>query len=93
MESPRGHELVHQGNEAGVVSGFQQVPHFVYDDVFEALPRFAGEIGIEPDAGGGAAAASPFRLHSPDKVAFHTDTHERLPFGDYRAGARGCREV
>ena len=45
MKPPSGHEAVHQGDEAGVVGGFQQVGHFMRHDVFEALPRFPGQIG------------------------------------------------
>jgi hypothetical protein len=48
--APVGHEAVHQGDEAVVVGGLQQVGHFVHRDVFQALPWLPGQIGIEPDA-------------------------------------------
>jgi hypothetical protein len=32
---PFGHELVHEGDEAGVVRGFKEMDHFVDDEVFE----------------------------------------------------------
>ena len=49
---PLGHEMVHQGDEAGVVGGFQQVDHLVNHDVFEALPGLLREIGVEADSPG-----------------------------------------
>lgn len=39
---PLGHKMVHQGNEAGVVSGFEQVDQLVDHDVFEAFPGLLG---------------------------------------------------
>jgi hypothetical protein len=63
VESPGWHEVVHEGDEAGVVCGFKKVDHFMRDDVFEAFARFAGEIGVEADAGGGGAATAPFGFH------------------------------
>lgn len=34
--------MVHEGDEAGVVGGFEEMHHFVDDDVFETLARFLG---------------------------------------------------
>ena len=50
VELPLGHESIHQRDEAGVVRRLQQVDHLVDDDVFEALARLLGEIGVEADA-------------------------------------------
>jgi hypothetical protein len=41
VKSPGWHEEVHEGNEAGVVSGFQQVGDLMHDDVFETCAGFA----------------------------------------------------
>src|ERR1039458_7786338 len=49
---PLGHKAVHQGDEAAVVGGLQQVGHFMHHDVFQAFPWLPGQIGIEPDACG-----------------------------------------
>lgn len=46
---PLRHELIHQRNEADIVSGFDQVNHLVNNDIFKTLPRFLGEIGIQTD--------------------------------------------
>jgi hypothetical protein len=81
---PAGHEEVHQGDEAGVVSGFDQVRHFVDDDVFEAFARFLGQVRIEPDGGGAGGAATPFGFHLLNEEALHVHGHERLPFRDQR---------
>ena len=78
-KSPLGHEEIHQCDEAAVVSRFQQVSHFMDDDVFEAFPWFLGQIGIEPDARG-TTAATPFRFHPLHKEPLHLHAHERLPF-------------
>ena len=43
---PDGHEPVHQGNEAFVVVAFEQVSHFVDDDVLEAVDGFFDELEI-----------------------------------------------
>ena len=56
-KSPLGNEEIHQGDESAVVSGFQQVSHFMHDDVFQAFPWFLGQIDIEPDAGGVGATS------------------------------------
>ena len=42
MHWPLGEEVVHEGDEAGVVGGFEEMHHFMDDDVFEALARFLG---------------------------------------------------
>lgn len=47
--APFGVVLVHEGLEAGVVGGFEQVDQFVDDDVFEALGGLFGEVGVETD--------------------------------------------
>jgi hypothetical protein len=44
--------LVHEGLEAGIVGGFEQVYQFVDDEIFEALGGLLGEVGIEADAVG-----------------------------------------
>jgi hypothetical protein len=49
MELPLGQETVHEGDETGVVLGFQEMNHLVDDDVFEAFTGFFGQIGVEAD--------------------------------------------
>ena len=43
---PAGHEAIQKGAEAFVVGWFQQMDHFVDNDVFEALAGFFGEFGV-----------------------------------------------
>ena len=38
---------------------FEQVGQFVYDDVFETMAGFAGEAGVEADAGGDGSTTAP----------------------------------
>ena len=82
LGSPGEDEKVHEAGEAAVVGGFEQVGHFVDDDVFEAFAGFAGEIGIEANGTGFGIATAPPGFHSPDEKAVHLDVHERLPLGD-----------
>src|ERR1039458_4897102 len=81
---PLGHKAVHQGDEAAVVGGLQQVGHFMHHDVFQAFPWLPGQIGIEPDACGAGATATPFGFHPLHKEPLHLHAHERLPFRDQR---------
>src|SRR5579872_1033624 len=80
VERPFGHEKIHDRDETPVVSGLDQMGHFVHHDVFQAFPRFPGQIGIQPDACGAGAAATPFGFHLLHKEPLHLDMHERLPF-------------
>lgn len=47
---PLGYELIHQRYETTIVSRFEQVNHFMDDDIFKALGRLLREIGVQPDA-------------------------------------------
>lgn len=47
---------VHQGNKAGIVRCFKQMRHFVDDDIFQALGRLLGEIGVQANAAHGQTA-------------------------------------
>lgn len=61
MGLPLGHELVHEGDEAGVVRGLQKVHQFVDDEVFKTLGRFLGEVGVEADGAGVVVATGRMR--------------------------------
>ncbi len=69
--SPFGHELVHEGNEAGVVGRFEKVHEFVDDEVFEALGGLFGEVGVETDGAGVVIATAPLGFHLLDEDPFH----------------------
>lgn len=81
---PLGHELIHQGHEAGIVRWFNQVNHFVNDYVFKTLPRLLGEVSIQANCAGGMIAASPFCFHSPHKKSLHFHLHQLFPFCNQR---------
>ena len=55
---PLRHVGVHQRHEPIVVASFQQVREFVRDDIFEALHRLLGQLGIEADIAGARATIS-----------------------------------
>lgn len=84
VELPAGHEVVHQGGEAGVVGGLEEVGEFVDDDVFEAFRGFFGEVGGEADVARGRVAASPAGFHPLDEKLGDFDAHQPFPFGDER---------
>jgi hypothetical protein len=49
----------------------EQVRHFMHDDVFEALARFLGKVGVESDAATARVATSPFGFHPLHEEACH----------------------
>ena len=81
-EGPLGHELGHVGVEAGVVVSFEQVNHFMHDDVFEAVGRFFDEFEVEPDALLFDVAGAPFRFHVFDSPVGDFDADDGFPFLD-----------
>lgn len=87
IPSPLGQEAVHQRDEAAVVRRFQQVGHFMNDDVFETFSWFFCQIRVEPDACGAGATATPFGFHPLHKKPLHLHAHARLPFRDYQRAA------
>jgi len=46
VKLPLGHELIHRGNETGVVRGRDQVDHLVHDDALKTLPGLLCEFRI-----------------------------------------------
>ena len=61
---------------------FQEVEHFVNDDVFEALAGFLGEVGVEANAVSTWGAAPPFRFHLLHIESRNLHADDRRPFGD-----------
>jgi len=82
IELPFRHKTIYQVPEAVVVGRFQQVGHLMYNDVLQALRRFFGKLGIEPDIAGNRVAATPLGLHSLHKKPVYFHTQQRLPLGD-----------
>ena len=69
--APLGVVLVHQGLEASIVGGFQEMHQLVNNDVFEALGGLFGEVGIEADAVSRRIATAPLGLHALDEDFIH----------------------
>ena len=90
-EFPIGQKTIHQGHKTLIVSGFEQVSHFVNDDVLQALARLLGEFSVEADSARLAGAAAPFRFHPLNEEPIDFDMHERLPFRDKDGGS--CLEL
>src|SRR5438128_2526584 len=49
VKLPLRHESVDEGNEAAVMSWFQQMKHFVNDEIFQTFRGFLCQFRIEPD--------------------------------------------
>ena len=81
---PVGNELFEYGHEATVVGGFEEVNHFVDEDVFEAFAGFFREVSVEADGPGFGGATSPFCFHALDEKAIDFDAYKGLPFGEER---------
>jgi hypothetical protein len=41
--------MVHQTNKVVVLRGFQQMRHFMHDDIFQALRGLFSQIGVKPE--------------------------------------------
>jgi len=50
VKLPLRHESVDEGNEAGVMSGFYQMKHFVNDEILQTFRGFLCQFRIQPDA-------------------------------------------
>lgn len=61
--------------EAVIATTFEQVDHFMDEDVFQALRRFLRQFQIQPDTAGLNVAGPPLRLHPSDTTLgdFHPD--------------------
>lgn len=84
--APVGHEVVHQGVEAGVMAGFEQVCQFMNNDVFKALARLFGKVAVEADTAGAGIATAPFGLHALHVDFFHLHAHDLFPVGNQGDG-------
>ena len=60
---PGWHVGIHQRDEPRTVRGFQQVSHFMGDNVVEALSGFFDKLRIEADGAGGVVATAPLCFH------------------------------
>jgi hypothetical protein len=80
--------LVHQGDKSTVVSRFEQVNHFMENDVFETFEGLFGKFEIEPDGFGFGAAAAPLGFHLSDPKVFYRNAEVLFPFGYQRGNCR-----
>lgn len=75
--------FIEEALKAFVVGRFQQVKHFVDDDIFEALAGFFSEFGVYANRASGRAATSPFGFHPLNEEAGDLNAEDRFPFGDH----------
>jgi hypothetical protein len=76
------------------VRGLQQMRHLMNDNVFEALLRLSGEIGIQSNRTRAVIATTPFCLHSLNEEASHRRCEQEVNyFGNFSglcAPISGC---
>jgi hypothetical protein len=74
--------LVMRALKSVVVAALQEMNHFVYDNIFQAVDGLFGEFQVDPDPSGSLVAGSPFGLHLLDAVVGDLHSHSRLIFPD-----------
>ena len=74
--------LVEDGNKDLTVLWFQEMRHFVDNDIFQQVFWLFHQFGIEPDTACLVIAASPFGFHSLEKIVRDGDPKFFLPFVD-----------
>jgi Asp-tRNA(Asn)/Glu-tRNA(Gln) amidotransferase A subunit family amidase len=79
QQLPFRHEPIHQCDEVRVVGRFDQMQHFMHQNVFEAFVRLLRDFRVETNRSRARIAASPFRLHLLNEDAIHPQTQARLP--------------
>lgn len=79
---PGGEVVVHEGVEALVVAGFEEVDEFVDEDVFETGGGLFGEFGVEADGAAGGGATAPAGFHMADGDVGDLNAEDGFPFGD-----------
>ena len=82
--APRWVMLIKQGDEAVAVGGFDQVRHFMNDDVIQQILRFLHEFCVQTNVAIAMIARAPLCLHSLKKISVDFDVQPRLPFFDER---------
>ncbi len=79
---PERHEAVHVAHELLVVVAFEQMHHFVDDDVLQAMHGFFDQFEVQPDTPCLAVAGAPFRFHLFHAPFVHLHTDDGFPFRD-----------
>lgn len=74
--SPTWQKGIQQSFEAVIMGGFQQMEHFMNNDVLQEFRGFLGQFGIEADIAGNRVAASPSGLHPLDEKTVHAHPHQ-----------------
>jgi hypothetical protein len=59
VELPVRHKPIHQRDKTCVVGRLQQVHHLVDQHVLQALPRFLGQVGVQPNIARPGVATAP----------------------------------
>ncbi len=61
-----------------VVGRFKEVRHLVDDDVFEEVPWFLHQFGVEPDVAGAVLACAPLGFHALQEVSVQISSNGAL---------------
>jgi len=72
---PPRKEAFHERCEMGIVRRLEKMNHLMDNKVLKAFRWFFGQIGVQADAVGERATASPFGLHALDKKPPHLHAH------------------
>ena len=82
VRSPVRHPSVQNTPESPIVRRFDQVRHFVDDDVFKTVHGPLCQFQVEPDSPGPEVTTPPTGLHLPDAPLRYRNAHYRLPGRD-----------
>jgi hypothetical protein len=79
--SPRGEMLAEEFNKSFAVRRFDEMKHFVDDDVLKQIAGLLHQLGIQPDVSGAMVAAAPSGFHALEKHSLDLDAQLGFPIG------------
>jgi hypothetical protein len=82
--TPAGVELLKQGDETLIMGGFEQVEHFMNNDVLKQVTGLFYQFGVEPDMATLGVATTPSGFHALQKISADLDPDAGFPTGDER---------
>lgn len=83
--SPLRHKFIHERLETVIVTPFEQVDHFVDENVFQALRRLLREFEVETDAAGFGVAGAPIWFSSVGYlIGLHKPATDQMQIPKFR---------
>ena len=76
--------LVKDGGKAVIVGGFQQVGHFMDNDVLKQVLGLFYQFRVQADMPRPGVATAPFGFHALQEIGGNRDVQFRLPLADQR---------